>query len=82
MSVFAQISPATNAPNPPQFEGTPKEVPGGFVRDEATRQMIIDRVKVQAAEAGFTLKNAVDSAVKGRKGNQECFFWMKLSDGL
>ena len=31
----------------PQFEGTPKEVPGGFVRDESTRQLIIARAQKQ-----------------------------------
>jgi 23S rRNA (cytidine1920-2'-O)/16S rRNA (cytidine1409-2'-O)-methyltransferase len=57
----------------PQFEGTPKEVPGGFVRDEATRQMILDRVKAIIEKAGFTIQGLFDSTVKGRKGNQETF---------
>jgi 23S rRNA (cytidine1920-2'-O)/16S rRNA (cytidine1409-2'-O)-methyltransferase len=60
----------------PQFEGTPKEVPGGFVRDEATRQLILARVRVTAEAAGFRIKKAVDSSVKGRKGNQETFFYL------
>jgi len=58
----------------PQFEGTPKEVPGGFVRDEATRQSILERVKQQVENAGFKIHSTSDSAVKGRKGNQETFF--------
>ena len=60
----------------PQFEGTPKEVPGGFVRDEPTRQMILSRVKLQIQEAGFKLKDSADSVLKGRKGNQESFFYL------
>lgn len=58
----------------PQFEGTPKEVPGGFVRDEATRQAILERAKTQLEDAGFVVKGTCDSIVKGRKGNQETFF--------
>jgi len=60
----------------PQFEGTPKEVPGGFVKDEATRQMILGRVLQQVQEAGFQLKGTSDSVLKGRKGNQESFFYL------
>jgi 23S rRNA (cytidine1920-2'-O)/16S rRNA (cytidine1409-2'-O)-methyltransferase len=60
----------------PQFEGTPKEVPGGFVRDEATRQMILGRVRIQVKEGGFQVRGTVDSIVKGRKGNQETFFYL------
>jgi 23S rRNA (cytidine1920-2'-O)/16S rRNA (cytidine1409-2'-O)-methyltransferase len=58
----------------PQFEGTPKEVPGGFVKDETTRQLILERVKKEVECAGFTIKGTSDSTVKGRKGNQETFF--------
>jgi 23S rRNA (cytidine1920-2'-O)/16S rRNA (cytidine1409-2'-O)-methyltransferase len=58
----------------PQFEGTPKEVPGGFVRDEPTRQMILGRVLQQVREAGFEIQGTADSVIKGRKGNQESFF--------
>lgn len=65
----------------PQFEGTPKEVPGGFVRDEATRQMIIARVKTLTGAAGFAIKASVDSSIKGRKGNQELFFYLQSPSG-
>jgi len=60
----------------PQFEGTPKEAPGGFVRDEATRKIILERVRKLVEETGFTIKDTSDSAVKGRKGNQETFMWL------
>jgi len=61
----------------PQFEGTPKEVPGGFVRDEPTRQLIIERVRQQVEAEGFQILDSCDSVVKGRKGNQESFFHLK-----
>jgi 23S rRNA (cytidine1920-2'-O)/16S rRNA (cytidine1409-2'-O)-methyltransferase len=60
----------------PQFEGTPKEVPGGFVRDEKTRQLILDRVRHQIEAAGFKIRGTFDSTVKGRQGNQETFFYL------
>jgi 23S rRNA (cytidine1920-2'-O)/16S rRNA (cytidine1409-2'-O)-methyltransferase len=62
----------------PQFEGTPKEVPGGFVRDETTRQAILARVRAEIFNLGFHLEGSADSVVKGRKGNQETFFHLKV----
>lgn len=61
----------------PQFEGTPKEVPGGFVKDEPTRALILSRVRNALAGLGFELLGEMESAVKGRKGNQESFFLLK-----
>jgi 23S rRNA (cytidine1920-2'-O)/16S rRNA (cytidine1409-2'-O)-methyltransferase len=61
----------------PQFEGTPKEVPGGFVKDETTRQAILQRVRAIAEHAGFRIEAMLDSVVKGRKGNQETFLRLR-----
>ncbi len=58
----------------PQFEGTPKEVPGGFVCDEITRQAILQRAEKEIRDLGFKITGIQDSLVKGRKGNQETFF--------
>jgi 23S rRNA (cytidine1920-2'-O)/16S rRNA (cytidine1409-2'-O)-methyltransferase len=62
----------------PQFEGTPKEVPGGFVKDESTRAAILSRVQDFVKTAGFKMQGMVDSTVKGRKGNQESFLYLTL----
>ena len=64
----------------PQFEGTPKEVPGGFVKDEPTRQAILERVRATVNRAGFKIIGAQDSVITGRKGNQETFFYLKRSE--
>jgi 23S rRNA (cytidine1920-2'-O)/16S rRNA (cytidine1409-2'-O)-methyltransferase len=64
----------------PQFEGTPKEVPGGFVKDEDTRQMILHRVKTMAQAASLKILAMADSDIKGRKGNQESFLHLKMSN--
>ncbi len=61
----------------PQFEGTPKEVPGGFVKDESTRQAILTRMKTVIEEAGFLVQDRKDSVLRGRKGNQETFLWLR-----
>ncbi len=61
----------------PQFEGSRKEVPGGFVKDETTRQQILERVKAMTIGAGFEIKGLSDSTVKGRKGNQETFLYLQ-----
>ncbi|MFA5974837.1 MAG: TlyA family RNA methyltransferase [Elusimicrobiota bacterium] len=58
----------------PQFEGTPKEAPEGFVKDEPTRQDILSRVRAMAEQAKFQIKAVSDSVLAGRKGNQETFF--------
>jgi len=60
----------------PQFEGTPKEVPGGFVKDEVTRQTILARVHLFVEDSGFEVKAVADADIKGRKGNQETFFYL------
>lgn len=65
----------------PQFEGTPKEVPGGFVKDEPTRQAIISRVREAIQTLGYTVCAEADSVIKGRKGNQETFFCLKITSG-
>lgn len=58
----------------PQFEGTPKEVPKGIVRDEETRQLILSRFKRSAELNSFVVLKTADSALAGRKGNIETFF--------
>lgn len=58
----------------PQFEGSPKEVPEGIVKDEPTRQVILERAKASAVANGFTILGVADSELSGRKGNREAFF--------
>jgi 23S rRNA (cytidine1920-2'-O)/16S rRNA (cytidine1409-2'-O)-methyltransferase len=60
----------------PQFEGSPKQAPGGVVKEEGTRQEIIDQVKKIAKRIGFQLKGTFDSEVSGRKGNRETFLYL------
>jgi 23S rRNA (cytidine1920-2'-O)/16S rRNA (cytidine1409-2'-O)-methyltransferase len=61
----------------PQFEGIPKEAPGGIVRDEEIRQKILAQVQLMAKAAGFKIQGLIDSSVRGRKGNQETFLYLR-----
>ena len=57
----------------PQFEATPKEAPGGIVKDEKVRVRILNEMNRLATKIGFEVKGQADSALKGRKGNLEAF---------
>ncbi len=62
----------------PQFEGTPKEVPGGFVKDVLTRQNIVGRTREGVLTQGFKVLSECDSVMKGRQGNQETFMQLTI----
>jgi 23S rRNA (cytidine1920-2'-O)/16S rRNA (cytidine1409-2'-O)-methyltransferase len=61
----------------PQFEGAPREAPGGVVRDEAIRKQILGRVWAMAEKIGFKVLGLLDSTVRGRKGNREAFLYLE-----
>lgn len=63
----------------PQFELGPEAAPKGVVRDEAMRQLAIDKVTSFAGETlSLTLLGVLPAAVKGPKGNQEYMaVWQK-----
>lgn len=62
----------------PQFEvGRDKVEKHGVVRDEQARTHAIQRVKTQAENAGFVVSGSADAVIKGPRGNQEHFIWLK-----
>jgi 23S rRNA (cytidine1920-2'-O)/16S rRNA (cytidine1409-2'-O)-methyltransferase len=62
----------------PQFEAGRQGVgKGGVVRDEAVRQAAIARVLQDAQATGFLCKAQVDAVIKGPRGNQEHFVWLR-----
>lgn len=64
----------------PQFECRRGEVgPGGVVRDLPAVQAAQERFKNWCAETGLSVVETLPCALKGRKGNQEWFFWLKYS---
>jgi len=62
----------------PQFEARRQEVgPGGIIQDRQLQREIVDRVKEAAVNEGLTLVNEVPSPLKGQKGNQEYFLFLR-----
>src|SRR5262249_41404167 len=57
----------------PQFEGSPREAPGGVIRHEDVRLDILRRVREDILKAGWRIRKSVDSSIRGRKGNLETF---------
>jgi 23S rRNA (cytidine1920-2'-O)/16S rRNA (cytidine1409-2'-O)-methyltransferase len=62
----------------PQFEVTPRDVPGGVVRDKAVRQAAVARVRAHAAELGLEIRGEIESPLVGPAGNHEFFLHLAL----
>lgn len=62
----------------PQFELTPRDVPGGVVRDPALRARAIARVRDHALTLGLEVLGEVESTLPGPSGNQESFLWLRV----
>lgn len=61
----------------PQFELTPRDVPGGVVRDPALRARAVERVREHARSLGLEVLGQVEAALAGPSGNQESFLWLR-----
>ena len=57
----------------PQFESTPREVPGGVVRDPAVQRAAVARVRANAEELGLLFQGETESPLVGPAGNHEFF---------
>ncbi len=62
----------------PQFELTPKDVPGGVVRDPALRARAIQRVREHAVGLGLEVLGEVESPLAGPAGHQESILWLRV----
>jgi 23S rRNA (cytidine1920-2'-O)/16S rRNA (cytidine1409-2'-O)-methyltransferase len=78
--VLARLAPggAIVALVKPQFESTPREVPGGVVRDPAVRRAAVARVRAHAHELGLEVRGEVESPLVGPAGNHEFFLHLAL----
>lgn len=62
----------------PQFEVGRAEVgKGGIVRDEARRLEAVEAVRAGAGDCGFRAAGAMESPVRGQKGNVEYLLYLK-----
>ena len=65
----------------PQFQVGPHDLSrGGVVRDSRVRAEAVDRLIHDARLLGFELLAQVESVLKGPKGNQETFVWLRVQD--
>ncbi len=62
----------------PQFEVGPQKLKKGVVRSEEHQKEAVDEVVKVAQEAGLILEGISPSKLKGPKGNQEYFLYLKL----
>jgi 23S rRNA (cytidine1920-2'-O)/16S rRNA (cytidine1409-2'-O)-methyltransferase len=62
----------------PQFEvGRGNVGKGGVVRDDTIRDAALDDFLAWAQERGFSVAGSAPSRVRGAKGNQETFVWLR-----
>ena len=65
----------------PQFEAGREHVgKGGIVRDQASRQLAIDRVHDAVLALGGTHTDIVDSPIRGMEGNYEYLLYARFGD--
>ena len=62
----------------PQFELTPRDVPGGVVRDPALRAAAVARVREHARACGLSVLGESESPLVGPSGNHEWFLWLQV----
>ena len=63
----------------PQFEATPKDLRNGIVKNETIRRAIIKKFELWLTQNKFIIINKKDNDEKGRHGNIERFYWLKLA---
>ena len=63
----------------PQFEvGKGRVGKGGIVRDSALHEEVVNRLQVQAADWGLSVRGLIESPLLGAKGNKEfLWYWQK-----
>ena len=66
----------------PQFEAGREHVgKGGIVRDEAARQMAIEKVTTTLETLGGTELEVIDSPIRGMEGNPEYLLHARFGPG-
>lgn len=63
----------------PQFEATPDQLINGIVKNETIRRDIIKYFEFWLKQNDFVIIKKRDNLLKGKTGNIERFYWLKLS---
>lgn len=64
----------------PQFEAAPSDLNKGVVKNESIRRQIIKNFEFWLKNNGFLIIKKRDNDLKGRTGNQERFYWLKMAN--
>ena len=64
----------------PQFEGTTDTRGKTFIVSEANLQIIKRDFEVWLQENSLVIKSSQKASLKGKKGNQEYVYWLKIKD--
>jgi len=64
----------------PQFEAEKKHIKKGVVKDENIQERVVEEIKSFSEDLGFKVKGITPSCLKGPKGNQEYFIYLKNID--
>ena len=62
----------------PQFEAEPKDLHQGIVKNEAIRRNLIKNFEHWLKAHHFVILKKRDNSLKGKTGNQERFYYLKL----
>lgn len=62
----------------PQFEAYPDELHNGVVKNETIRRRIIKNFEHWLKSHGFVIIKKHDNNLKGKTGNLERFYWLRL----
>ena len=63
----------------PQFEATPSQLHNGVVKNDTTRREIIKGFEFWLKQNDFIIIKKHDNDLKGKTGNRERFYWLKLA---
>ena len=63
----------------PQFEATPSQLHNGVVKNDTTRREIIKGFEFWLKQNSFIIIKKHDNDLKGKTGNRERFYWLKLA---
>ncbi len=62
----------------PQFEAMPRDLVKGVVKNNAIRRRIIRDFEFWLKRHGFLVVKKRDNELRGKLGNQERFYWLKM----
>ncbi len=63
----------------PQFEAGPSQLNHGVVKNDKIRREIIKRFELWLRQNEFVIIKKHDNDLRGKTGNQERFYWLKLA---